>query len=202
MIPSPIHLNLNIYASVYLETTGPLVGFHDIMKICILPLDNFCNPVKGVLPLLISFSPMRDEHPWIANDKYAELKVKGIHPSLAPSVLELWYKRLPITPTKKLCAISHNWAFSSSFMKDLFGPSLFDEVFHESPRDIMNVASYINDCCDINAAGPPFGRDSIGYLAGKLNVAIDEPKDVLNTCKALPLIYKALLRRSFGGKVL
>lgn len=202
MIPSPVHLNLNIYASVYLETTGPCVGFHDIMRICILPLDNFCNPVKGVLPFLASFSPTYEEHPWISKDKYADLKMKGIHPTMAPSVLELWFKKLPIVKGKRLCAISHNWAFTSAFMKSMFGPTLFDEVFHEEPRDIMNVSTYINDCCDINASSPPFGRHSINYLANKLNVVIDEPKDVLNNCRALPLIYKALLRRSFGGKVL
>jgi hypothetical protein len=202
MIPSPTHLNLNIFASVYVETTGPLVGFHDIFRICIIPLDNFYLPAKGVMPFLVGFQPIHEESPWLGRERYIHAKSTGVHPSMAPEVLSLWASRLPKQKDKKLVPIGYNWPFASAFMKTLFGPDVFDEVFFESSRDVMGVASYVNDCCNLNVEDIPFPRPGLVSICNRLNVQIDEPHDSLNLARATANAYRASLKRMFKGVVM
>lgn len=195
-ISSPKHLNRNIYAAVAVETTGPLVGFHDVHKICIIPLDSFYAPAK-VIPFLVEFKPIREETPWLSYEKLVKAKAGGVPPSMAPDILELWFKKLQLPNGKKLCPISQDWGFTIPFFRELFGPTLCDEVFFEVPRDLKSVAAYLNDCADLNSESIPFARYGIQSICGKLNVIIDEPIDVLNACKATAAAYKAILKRMF-----
>lgn len=201
MIQSPTHLNLNIFASVWIETTGPLASFHDIHRMCIIPLDNFYLPAKGVIPFLAGFQPIHEESPWIGRERYLRAKATGMHPSLAPEVLLLWANRLPKQKDKKLVPIGYNWPFASAFLKSLFGSDVFEEVFYDDPRDLMIATAYINDCCNMNAEEVPFPRGFIS-TCGKLNVQIEEPHDSLNLCRALGPAYKASLKRLFKGGLL
>lgn len=202
MIPSPTHLNLNVFAAVAIETTGPLVGFHDLIKICIIPLDNCYEPVKGVMPFLAAFQPINDDFTSVSKDVFVKAKAVGIHPSMAGEILRLWIQRLPKQKDKVLVPISADWNFENPFVKSLFGSDVYDEVFHEAPRDLLAVCSYINDCCHFNAEEVPFPKSGITSICNRLSVQIDEPKDVLNVCKATAKAYKASLKRMFGGGIL
>lgn len=202
MIQSPIHLNLNIFAAVSIEVTGPLVGFHDLIKICVIPLDNFYEPVKGVMPFLATFKPIHDDFTSVSKETFTKAKVIGIHPDMAGEVLRLWAERLPKQKDKRLVPISHNWNFENPFVKSLFGSDTYDFVFHNAPRDILSNCSYINDCCDINVEEIPFPKVGFESICNRLKVQIDEPKDVLNICRATTKAYKASLKRMFHGGVL
>lgn len=195
MIPSPVHLNKDIYASVYVETTGPYVGFHDIYRMCILPLDNFMKPAKGVVPFLITFKPIYEDHPWISKDDYAQYSSVGVHPGVAGSVLSLWAQRLPKQYDKRLCPIAYNWPFMSAFMKSLFGSDVFDQVFHETGRDISSLAASINDCCDLSVQQIPFPKTGFISICNRLNLELEKPHDSLNLCRATPVAYSLMLKR-------
>lgn len=199
-IQSPIHLNLNIYAAVAIETSGPLVRYNDLIKLCIIPLNNFYEPINGVIPFLATFKPINEEHPDISKEDYARTLATGIHPNYAHDVMQYWFDHLPITKGKRLCPISHNWAYESAFIKELIGPTLFSEVFFEGSRDITSIACYINDACAMTMEQIPFPKYSLQVYCNRLNVIIDEPHyDALNRCRATIEVYKRILKRVYKG---
>lgn len=202
MIPSPNHLNLNIFAAVYVQTAGPHAGLHDVHRLCIIPLDNFCVPAKGVLPLLIEFKPVREEAPWLSKDAVIHAANAGVHTQYAPDLIRLWAERLPKQKNKKLVPIAYDWTFMNPFLKELIGADTYEAVFHEQPRDILAATAYINDCCDVNAEPIPYPRAGIQSICNRLNIEIDKPHDALNLCRATAAVYKALLKQMFRGSPL
>lgn len=201
MIPSPVHLNFNIFAAVYVEPAGPFAGLHDVHRLCIIPLDNFYAPATNVMPLYITFKPVRAEAPWLGKEVLVKAANSGIHTHYASDLIRLWADKLPKQKNKKIVPVAYDWNFMNPFLKDLIGAETYDDVFYEQPRDIMAATAYINDSCDMNSEQIMFPRYGIESICNRLNITIDKPHDALNLCRATAATYRALLRRMFKGAI-
>src|SRR5436190_13357330 len=102
------HLNSNIICSLSMETTGPRGGFHDIIRFCVIPLNNFLLPEEH-LPFYMDIVPRRVQN--------IDLKYKGVTISKA-----------------ELCTIINETGHEASLVADRFGEWIQELNLAETKR--------------------------------------------------------------------
>ena len=56
------HLNGNLLGVIDTETTGFKPGYHDVIEVCCIILDNQLKPAQGITPFLMELQPRRIEN--------------------------------------------------------------------------------------------------------------------------------------------
>jgi DNA polymerase III epsilon subunit-like protein len=204
MIPSSlINLNHCVLASVDVETTGLLCGFHEIIQIAIVPLDSEIQPSKVHRPFYINMLP---EHPdrmkgalAVHGIKMDELHNHAVSQDKGADLLEEWFTSLDLPFGKKLCPLAHNWAFERGFLAHWFGLATFDVMFHPYARDTMLVASTINDAAAWHGRDCPFKRLNLTSMCKVFGFEVINAHDALADALACAKLYREMIR-SFGRR--
>ena len=204
-----IHWNGNQLCVIDTETTGLDPDWHDLIQICILPLDSDLKPRHDVLPFYIEMIP---EHPERADPKamqinrldFAIIGQRGHHPDKARDMLDDWIKKLKLPETKygnrkKILPLGQNYPFDMGFMKVWLGHETYAEYFHYHFRDTMIVAQYLNDRAGMHAEKVPFSKTSLTWLANKMNVPHEKAHDALADCQTTAEVYRRLLQQGLLG---
>lgn len=206
MAKSMIHWNGNQVCVIDTETTGLDPHFHEMVQICILPLDSDLKPRKdGVLPFYIELIP---EHPERADPKameinrlrLAEIARRGHDREKAKDLLEEWIKKLKLplskfgTP-KRIMPLGQNYAFDMGFIKAWLGYDMYDEYFHPYYRDTMIASLYCNDKAGMHGENAPYPKHNLSYLCNRLNVEYENKHDALNDCVATAELYRRMCQK-------
>jgi len=193
-----VTLNHNLLCALDLETTGLVAGYHEIVQICILPLDGDLNPVDEISPFYMNMCPLHPER----IDPYA-MKVNGLDPKhlatcpephQVAEVLEDWFQGLELPQNKRLAYLTQNAPFDIPFMRLWLGHKGFDRYFMRRGRDTMFLAQGYNDAAAFQGKPVPFGTVSLRGLCNKLGIQLDNHHDALADCVATAKVYKELLR--------
>lgn len=197
------HLNGDVVCVIDTETTGldPLI--HEMVQICILPLDHQLKPVKSVMPFYIEVKP---EHPERAQKEalavnkldLATIVNRGHDRMKAIDMLVDWIDKLGLPYTKygnrkKIMPLGQNYQFDKGFIQAWLGCEQYNELFHYHYRDTMITAQYLNDRAAFRVEPIPFPKSSLGSLASKLGVQIDNAHDALQDCLATAEVYRKLM---------
>jgi DNA polymerase III epsilon subunit-like protein len=209
MANAMIHWNGNQMCVIDTETTGLEAGWHDLIQICILPLDSNLLPRKDVMPFYLEMIP---EHPERADPKamsinrldFAIIGQRGHHPDKARDLLEHWIAKLGLPQTrygnsKKILPLGQNYSFDVGFMKAWLGTETYNDWFHYAYRDTKVAAAFLNDRAGMHAEKVPFAKTSLGSMAKKLNVRHEKAHDALSDCMATAGIYRQMLREGLLG---
>jgi DNA polymerase III epsilon subunit-like protein len=204
-----VHWNGNQMCVIDCETTGLNPKWHDLIQICILPLDSNLKPRRDVLPFYIEMIP---EYPERADPKamqinqldFAIIGQRGHHPDKARDMLEEWIEKLGLPQTqygrkKKIIPLGQNYSFDKGFIAEWLGSETYNEYFDYSFRDIKIVAHYLNDRAGMHAEKVPFARTSLSSMSKKLNVLHEKAHDALSDCQATAEIYRQMLRQGLLG---
>ena len=216
------HLNNNILCVVDVETTGPTPGFHDIIEICVLPLDNFLKPSRKILPFCMNLIPMRKENidfeamriqrkymDKVIKDKVCgnkkrviELTLKGCEPMRAADLLVEWVEKLKLLPFKRIMPIGHNWVFDRTFIIEWLGMETFDMLFDPRYRDTMAMSLYDNDIAGWYNEDFPFPKNNLAYLCSQLGITRHNSHTALDDCVATAACYRAMIKNAlrFGQR--
>jgi len=189
------------------ETTGLDANFHEVVQICILPLDSDFNVRKDVMPFYINLKP---DHPDRADAKalkvnrleMAKLLQEGHDREKAKDMLEEWVKKLGLPCTKwgnrkKIIPLGQNYGFDISFIKRWLGVELYYEIFHYHHRDTMIAAAFLNDIDAMKVEKIRYPKIGLKYLCNLLNVELYGHHDALQDCRATAEVYKKLIQRGF-----
>lgn len=213
MAKSMIHWNHHQLCVIDTETTGLDPYFHELIQICILPVDSNIQPLKvdgkGVTPFYINIRP---EHPERIDPQamkvnqltFTDLARTGKDRLAAIDMLEHWInEKLNLGATKygtpkKIMPLGQNYAFDKAFIQRWLSPALYDEYFHYHYRDTMIAANFLNDHAAFHAEKVPFSKCNLTWLAKELKVPYDRAHDALQDCLATAEVYRRLCRRSFG----
>lgn len=207
---SMIHWNGNPMCVIDTETTGLHAGWHDLIQICIMPLDSNLKVRRDVMPFYIEMVP---DHPERADPKamqinkldFAIIGQRGHHPDKARDMLEEWIQkklkpgRTKYGNPKKILPLGQNYPFDMGFIKAWLGNETYNDWFHYSYRDTKVVANYLNDHAGMHVEKVPFAKTSLGSMAKKLNVELDNAHDALADCKATAEIYRRMLQQGLLG---
>jgi DNA polymerase III epsilon subunit-like protein len=204
-----VHWNGNQLCVIDCETTGLEAGWHDLIQICILPLDSNILPRKDVMPFYIEIIP---EHPHRADPEamkinrldFAIIGQRGHDSEKAKDLLEEWIEKLGLPYTKygnrkKIIPLGQNYAFDRSFIMEWLGPERYNEYFHIWCRDTMIAANYLNDRAAMHGEKTPYPKVNLSYLASTLKVPMERAHDALSDCVATAEIYRRLLQQGLLG---
>jgi len=205
-----IHWNGNQLCVIDCETTGLDPSWHDLIQICILPLDSNIKPRKdGPMPFYIEMIP---QHPERADPKAMEINrldfaiigQRGHDQEKAKDLLADWIKKLGLPSTKygnlkKILPLGQNYSFDEGFIKAWLGFETYNEYFHYDYRDTKRVAAYLNDRAGMHAEKVPFPKTGLGSIAKRLNVPHEKAHDALADCQATAEIYRRFLQQGLLG---
>lgn len=199
------HWNGHLLCAIDTETSGLDPFFHEILQICILPLDSNIEPLRDVLPFYINMIP---EFPERATDEalkknklsLPELTLKGYDKIKAIDLFEEWVARLNLPCTKygtpkQIMPLGQNYAFDRAFIMAWLGVDLYNQYFNYHHHDTMVTAHYLNDRAAYHAEKVPFNKTNLTWLCNVLNVQSERAHDALSDCLSVAGVYKKMLQR-------
>jgi|GEM_PF-1164850 len=207
-----IHLNGNLIASVDVETTGFVPGYHDVIQISVLILDSDLKPQRGCVPFYIDMKPKRPENVEpealkVSRINFARLMKRAHDPWDAADMFDDWFenlkkdtpKRRALLPQgKKLIPLAQNWVFDRGFIIDWLGDQSFNSFFHPWYRDTLPVAQYLNDRyakdnSTVFEHKVPFPKSNLAYLCSQLKVKNQQHHDALADTVATAEVYRKMV---------
>lgn len=197
--PGLRHLYGHLMAAVDLETTGTQPGWHEIVQIAIVPLDDEFKALNNVRPFYTHIKPNHPERESeAAKQKHKipmhELMLHAPSQDKVKDWLYDWFEDLRLPFKRCLVPLAHNWAFESSMLKAWLGVDMVDQIFHSHARDSMLTAVAINDREACAGRPIPFEKIGLNSLCAKLKIVNTNPHDALADCLASAEVYKTLLR--------
>lgn len=200
------HLNGHQLAVVDAETTGLDAGYHDLIQVCVMPLDAGFQPLvwenPKILPFIMKIKPRRPEnidHKAMMVNKLqmSDIMINGVDPDQAADYFVQWFERLALGGTrvnnKKLAPLAQNWRFDRGFLIDWLGPKTFDYCFFYQGRDTMTSALYIKDRASMKAEVDPLPKVNLTYLASQLKVPSERAHDAVSDSVTCAAVYRRML---------
>lgn len=196
---SMVHLNGNLLCAVDVETTGTDPLKNDIWQVCILPLDSFIKPLKGVLPFYMDMQLKNPENidykaVSIGKANLAELQLRAIDPWKCVDLFIEWFEKLRLPEKKKIAPLASNWLFDRDFLIEWLGRQSFDHYFHFHYRDTQAAALFMNDRADQHIERVPHPKVGLSYLGTLYDVKNLKAHDALQDCVATAEVYRLMTR--------
>jgi len=206
------HLNQNLLCSIDLLTTGPRPYYHDLLQICILPLNNFLKPLKSIVPFFIDIRPKRIENASyhkedlidmptpgsrVSQEKFFEMVTRGVDSLAAADRFEEWFNKLQMRHNKRICILAHDYIFKMPFLIDWLGIQSYNAFFDPYYRDLVPAALFCNDKSNFKAENIPYPKVHLAYLASTTKTEIIS-HDLLGKCVAQAEIYTKMMWKFLG----
>lgn len=204
MAKSMQHWNGNQLCVIDTETTGLDSHYHEIIQICVLPLDSNIEPRQDVTPFylnLIPWYPERvDENALKRNKlKLSDLMLKGFDKDKAIDLLGEWLDQLDLPYTssgrrKQIVPLGQNYGFDLRFIQAWIGIAMYNEYFHYHYKDTMIAAGYLNDRAAMHGEKVPYSKVNLQYLCSTHKIKTERSHDALQDCLATAKVYKEMLK--------
>lgn len=193
-----VNLNGNLLCSIDTETTGLEAGYHDIIQIAIIPLDNNLDPNKLVMPFIMDIKPKRPENATkeamrVNKRNLADIIINGIEPFKAADMFEEWFLKLQLSYGKKIAPLGQNYQFDQGFIKDWLGIETYNQFFDYHYRDTMLTAQFLNDRATFHNEKPPFAKVNLTYLASSLDIDNTGAHDAVKDTLMVAQIYRRMM---------
>lgn len=204
MARSATHLNGDLLCVVDVETTGLKPGYHDLIQICVLPLDSNLEPIKTIVPFYQHIKAARPENVDVQalevnKIDFFKLQQTAFDADRVADYFDDWFQKLKLPVGKKIAPLAQNWPFDRAFIMDWLGTTAFESYFDRRYRDTMSAALFLNDVADVFNEPYPFPKCSLKYLASQLKIDYTGAHDSLKDCLITAQVYKMMLRMKVGG---
>ena len=208
------HLNGNMLAVVDVETTGLQPRYHDIIDICVLPLNKHLEPLKEIMPFNMTLAPKRPENfdpSAFKIRKYDDRQLQGEGVVKAQTVVYNavnngydaydaadrfveWFESIGLAGFKRLMPIAHNWIFDYQFMEDWLTRETMEYCFDPRYRDVMSLSLFENDVAEWRGNPFPYAKNNLPYLCTTLNVDRGSAHNALDDCIATARVMKRMIQ--------
>lgn len=197
-----IHLNGNKICVIDCETTGFTPGKHDLIQICILPLDFNLNPDEKYVPFQLEIKPRYPENVdleamSVNRRDLHTIMTRGMDSYAAADLFEEWTLRLNLPQRKFISPLGHNWVFDKAFVEDWLGSTSFNSHFDGRYRDTLPVSLFINDTMDNKNEPCPFPAQRLSALCCRLGIEWDvsAAHDAVYDCYKTAELYRTIVKR-------
>lgn len=191
-----ITLNNNLLSVVDTETTGLIDGYHDLVQVAVVPLDENLDPLGS--PFYMNIRPEFPERATKEAMKKNGLKMEDL--LLSPSrwdaadMFDQYFEDLRLPRGKRIAFLTHNGPHDIPFVKSWLGAAAFAKYFHYQSRDSMYLATGYNDAAAFKCRPIPFPDIGLKPLCKKFGILLDQHHDALADCVATAQVYRELLR--------
>src|SRR2546423_4253302 len=148
----------NCLCVVEIFTTGLNPNKHDIIEICVLPVNGELKPHKGVIPFYTTVAPRESRKdnidfsdlPYGVNkERIFDASVRGVEYYSVADRFDIWIQKLKLKHNKKIAPLAHDWLKKREFLIDWLGVETFDQYFDYRYRDLIPAATFANDCAEV-----------------------------------------------------
>ncbi len=193
-----LHFNSHLPCIIDVETTGTDPLLHEMWQIAILPLSDDLQPHDEIIPF--SFY-LRVEKPEAIDPaamhktrtKFLHSQPTAMNPLYCLDLFNLWFERLNLPLYKRILPIGMNWPFDRDFLIAWMGRDLFQQIFWGIYRDVMAIATYLNDVSSFFGHSVPFHHVNLSTLCQLTDIQNHSPHDALQDCIATAAVYRKLL---------
>ena len=197
------HLNGHLVCAVDVETTGFVAGYHELIQLAVLPLNEHFLPSKTAPPFYANF---RIERPETIDPEAMRVHGIDLKKLATDSISQIdgvdyfdkWFDRLnlPIGAKdhKKIMPLWSNGSFDKSFIMEWLGYTTYSHYFHFHERDTQSLALEINDRFAYHGEPIPFPRVGLNALASHFNIKNERAHDALSDCYTTCQVYKNLIQ--------
>ena len=200
------HWNGHQMCVIDTETSGLYSDWHEILQICILPLDADLEPRKDVYPFYINMLPEYPErfHPEAIKKNKLTIKYlleTGIDREKAKDLLDEWVNKLGLPVTrygspKQILPIGHNYnGFDKAFIETWLGKDLANQYFHGHGRDTLTATLFLNDSAAMHADTIQFPKLSLTNISSRMEIPHEGAHDALVDCQLVAQVYKRLCQQ-------
>jgi len=191
-------LNGHLLCAVDVETTGVLAGYHEIIQIAAVPLDQHFEPHKEHRPFYMNVCPDHFDRISQEATKKHGISTESLRecPSQdqAVEMFAEWFRKLDLPFGKRLVPLAHNWGFERGFLTYWYGVDGMYNFWQSHPRDTMALAGMVNDLYAWHGRNPPFKYLSLTSMCSMFDIELDNAHDALADCLATAKLYAAFMR--------
>lgn len=197
-IKSLIHMNGNPIASIDVETTGDLAGYHEIIQIAVIPLDINFDQAPNVKPFFRNIAPLYPEREDPAATRAHKLDLEKLIAEeetgevVADYFVE-WFSALPLGLNRRLTPLAHNWGFERGFLSHWLGTKLMMSIFTPLFRDTMGMGLFLNDRAAMMGYDLPFKYTNLTAMLQRYGVVNEYPHNAYYDAKACAELYKRMM---------
>ncbi len=197
-----VSLNGNLLCAIDVETTGLDPTLHDIIEICVLPLDVHFKPQKLHECRLFNMSmrPRRPENiDWAAltvnKSRYVDILNNSLDSDRVMDLFVEWFERLNLGTNKRISPLAHNWIFDSAMIKDWIGVKTYDMIFDARYRDTMAFALAQNDSAEYRGDRCPYAKVKLSHIAAQFQIDTTDAHSALPDCRITAEVYAEMIKR-------
>ena len=210
------HLNGNLLCAIDIETSGLVCGVHEILEICVLPLDHDLEPIMKPLPFHQMLRPENVDaidmeairiykqpdnnldysHLVTSKEKVAKCVTQGMDKHTAADKFVDWFHKLNLAPFKRIMALGHNLCgIDIPFIKEWLGNETWELCFSPLVRDTMVCSLFLNDIAEAQLDPKlPFAKNNLSYLCSQLGVERLRSHTAFDDAVATSQCYKRMIR--------
>lgn len=165
-IKTMVQLNHHLMCAVDIETTGTRPGWHEIIQIAFLPLNNKLEPHqdKQVFECLIKPRyPERiaDDLPYGMAGNVKKAQLSGFDRDVALDIFDLWYTNLKLPERKRIIPLAFCYQFDIAFLQEWMGHENYAARIDSRTRDLQTVVQFLNDRADWHGQEYPFQKERL-----------------------------------------
>lgn len=195
---SLMSMNGNLLCAVDVETTGVLAGWHEIVQIACVPLNQHFEPHPEMKFFYLNMRPdYPDRISKEAVQKHGiseEFLANCVSQARGIDLFEDWYRKLNMPFGKRLVPLAHNWGFERAFLIHWLGLDGFNDKWQSHPRDTMLLAASVNDIYVWHGRKHPFHTLSLTSLCNRFDIQLDNAHDALADSLATAKLYASMMR--------
>jgi len=189
--------------AVDVETSGTLPGYHEIVQIACVPLNQHMEPHPELRHFYMDIKPDFPERMNPEAVKKHGLTVdyldQCVSQDRAVDLFIEWFESLGLLFGKRLLPLAHNWAFERGFLMYWLGLEGFDSMWQGTGRDTMTAAGFINDLYVWHGRKHPFNYVNLKAICDRFDIHLDKAHDALADCLATAKLYAEYMR-FLGGQ--
>jgi hypothetical protein len=195
------HLNNDILCAIDIITSGPNPSEHDVLEICILPLNSEIKYSKRYAPLILQVKP---RFPEAADERWMSRKVrekipfyinKGMSYYQTATFFDSWFEKLERRFNKKIQPLAYDFSKTTPFLIDLLGFETYTQCFDFRTRSLLTLALAANDRADMKSQPYPIQKMTMNYLEDtyKIDRQASNRRDPLDNALTYAKLYKHML---------
>lgn len=196
------HLNNDILCSIGVRTTGPLPYHNDLNQIAVLPLTYSITPRQDILPFDLSIKPGRPENidyetMDMKKKMFLETQQYAMDPYTAAELFEHWFDKLHMRFNKRIQVVGYNTPKCLAFIQDWLGPKNFERFFDYRHRDVVTIATFLNDHADYTGQPYVVQKVDLSYLCHTFRIETsNKTRDAMEDAMLCAELYKNMMQKN------
>jgi hypothetical protein len=190
------HLNRNVLCAIDIIASSENIEDAQLLEVSVLPLDHMLRPHKEFLMFNMKMKPEGEvdyAKCKMLKEDYVKCILNGHDMYKAGDLFLDWFKAMELRSNKKIVPLAYNWPYVSGVLRKWITDGIFNDVFDPRYRDVLPMATYLNDRADAIGQEPFYVKQDFYYIANKHRIPSFAYRSSTNDVLILSQLFKEML---------